>query len=266
MGAGAIAVAVCAAIVATPVSAQADASGVLYEALSANLNPGTHREATRLPTVRVDPTGEATIVFAIRGEGDDADATREGALADTLTVLRTVYTSPVADQVSTVTVLGTFPFKSTKGRAVRENPVLRAALSASRASDLTWDSITPDSLTTLVDDWWVQSAFANAGIEQPAPVAPAGPVNIARAHLDETIDALATGDTTIARSQFKQFFDVWDELDPIVSDRYPVQYADLDLQLDRAEIAILHRQPLDVAAAHDALITFRVQLTDLDLR
>jgi hypothetical protein len=244
-------------------SAQTDASSALFQALSSTLSLGTHREASRLPTVSLDPTGDATVVFAIRGEGDDAQATRAGALSDTLTVLRTVYQSPEAAQVQMLTVLGTFPFKSTKGRAVRESPVLRAVLSAETASQLDWASLTPESVAAAVDTWWLQGAFANTGNEPVDPPREPTPLDIAQAHLDETLTALAAGDVPIARSQFKQFFDVWDDLDAEVSERFPAQYYALDTELDRAEIAILHSQPADLGAAQEALHKLRGYLVEI---
>jgi hypothetical protein len=251
------------AVAPATASAQTDASSALFQALSSTLSLGTHREASRLPTVRLDPTGDATVVFAIRGEGDDAHATRAGALSDTLTVLRTVYHSPEAAQVQMLTVLGTFPFKSTKGRAVRESPVLRAVLTAETASQLDWASLTPEGVAAAVDTWWLQGAFANAGNEQVDPLPEPTPFDIALAHLDETLTALAAGDVPIARSQFKQFFDVWDDLDAEVSERFPAHYDALDTELDRGEIAILHSQPADLAAAQDALQKLRGYLVEI---
>ena len=139
--------------------AQADGDGAaqLYVALSASLNPDASRPVPRLAEVSVDSSGDATVIFAIRNEDDDAPLTRAGALADTLTVLRTVFET--AD-VSSVTVLGTFPFQSTKGKSVRESPVLRAVLKADRAHTLNWDQVAPDDLPVVVDVWWLQGAFA----------------------------------------------------------------------------------------------------------
>ncbi len=251
------------AVAPATATAQADPSSALFQALSSGLSLGTHREAGRLPTVRVDPAGDATVVFAIRGEGDDAQATRAGALSDTLTVLRTVYQSPEAGQVQMLTVLGTFPFKSTKGRAVRESPVLRAVLSAETASRLDWSLVTPDGVPAVVDTWWLQGAFANAGSETIEPPGEPRPFDIVQAHLDETLTALAAGDVGIARSQFKQFFDVWEDLGPTVSERFPTQYDALDTELDRAEIALLHSQPEDVAGAQDALSRLRAYLVEI---
>jgi hypothetical protein len=130
----------------------------LYALVAQVLPPGTHRAAPRLATVTVDEAGQATVIFAIRSEAGDADATREGGVADALTTLRTIYASPAADHLTSLTVLGTFPFQGTKGRAVREGVVLRAVLSADRAAQVDWDQLTPADL----DAWWMQEAFARA--------------------------------------------------------------------------------------------------------
>jgi hypothetical protein len=147
-------------VVALLLAANDDGSQ-LYAALSANLAPDANRPVARLAQVSVDPTGDATIVFAIRNENDDASAIRAGAMADTLTVLRTVYESSPASGVSSVTVLGTFPFQSTKGKSVRESPVLRAVLSADRAEQIDWNQLAPSDVPTAVDVWWLQGAFAD---------------------------------------------------------------------------------------------------------
>ena len=263
-------------------AAQADGSSApqLYAALAAALDPDTNRPAPRLARVSVDPTGDATVVFAIRNEQDDADATRARAVADTLTVLRTAYASEDASRISTMTVLGTFPYKGTKGKSVRESPVLRAVLSADRAAQLDWDALSPDDLDHAVDVWWMQGAFAGAISATPDDVAPdplvaagdtpAGTdelrprLEVATAHLTEALDAAAAYDVRIARSQFKQFFDAWDEIDEPVAQRFPDQYAALDVELERAEVALLHTQPEDIDTARSAMQNIRTLLQGID--
>ena len=124
--------------------------------------PGEFGNETWPAAVDIDDAGDATVIFAIRNAADDADATRSGALADALSVLRAAYQSEDASRISTLTVLGTFPFKSTKGKSVREAPVLRAVLSAERAGELAWDNLTPGDVPAAVDVWWLQGAFAGA--------------------------------------------------------------------------------------------------------
>lgn len=141
-----------------PLTTRAEPAPDLRSALAGAIDPNPTRNTPRLPRVDIDAAGDATVMFAIQDADDDADAIRAGALADTLAILHAAYASPEADRITSVTVLGTFPFKGTKGKSVREAPVLRAVLSAERAASLNWDDITPDAL----DDWWLQGAFAGA--------------------------------------------------------------------------------------------------------
>jgi hypothetical protein len=151
-----------------PFAARADDAPTLRSALASAIDPNPTRNTPRLARVDIDPMGDATVMFAIQNAEDDADAVRAGALADALALLQAAYSSPDAEHITSVTVLGTFPFKSTKGKSVREAPVLRAVLSAQHAASLTWDDVTPDAL----DDWWLQGAFADAlgAAEANAPV------------------------------------------------------------------------------------------------
>ncbi|MDQ3812002.1 MAG: hypothetical protein M3336_17105 [Chloroflexota bacterium] len=263
---------------AAPVE-QAEHASELYDALAASLQPGTNRAAPRLQRATIDATGDTTVVFAIRASNDDAEAVRAGALADTLTVLRTVYQSPDANRVSMLTVLGTFPFKGTKGKSVRESPVLRAVLSAERAALLELDALTTSDLPTALDVWWLQGAFANAEGAAPRELEPEHPqgaaeqatqlaqmrsrLEVARAHLEEAIAALTLGEVPVLRSQFKQFFDSWEDLDEPIRQMYPTQYEALDLDLDRAEIALLHTRPEDLDAAGRALENLRLDLAEI---
>ena len=141
-----------------PLTARAEEAPTLRSALADVIDPNPTRNTPRLPRVDIDATGDATVMFAIQNADDDADAVRAGALADALALLRAAYASPDGPRITSLTVLGTFPFKSTKGKSVREAPVLRAVLSAERAASVNWDDLTPDGL----DDWWLQGAFANA--------------------------------------------------------------------------------------------------------
>ena len=134
-----------------------DAEALLRRAIEAVLPPNTGRPAPRLPRVSLDPTGDLTVVLAIRN-GPNAPVIREDALVDTLTILRAVYHAPVASQVRTTTVLGTYAVAS--ATSTRELPVLRAVLSAKHAATLDWTKAKPDQLPHLVDVWWEHPAFA----------------------------------------------------------------------------------------------------------
>jgi hypothetical protein len=173
---------------------------------------------------------------------------------------------PPPSGVSSVTVLGTFPFQGTKGKSVRESPVLRAVLSADRAGQIDWNDLTATDVPKAVDVWWLQGAFANvkqSGDTTPEVDALRSRLSVAIAHLDEALLALSSDDLRIGRSQFKQFFDVWDDVDVQVRQRYPTQYDALDTELAHAEIALLHTQPEDVAGARAALQKLRAYLADL---
>jgi hypothetical protein len=248
-----------------------DAAAEVRAALAAQLDPDASRPVPRLAEVRMDSSGDTTVVFAIKNADDDAPATRAGALADTFTILRTVY-ALAPPGITSLTVLGTFPFQGTKGKSVRESPVLRAVLSQASGSQLDWDALSPTDVPAIVDVWWVQAAFANVGEPVPdaAPPVAASDVSplrshitLAAAHLDATLKALAAGEVGIGRSQFKQFFDAWDDVDQTVSELDPARYDLFDADLERAEVALLHTQPEDIPAAQAALSDLRTLLASL---
>lgn len=245
------------AVSVTPARAQANPAAQLYDAAVANLTLDPQRPP---PHVSIESSGDVTITFSIRDVEDDPAAVRAGALSDTLTVLRSVFGSSELADVRAITVLGTFPFQGTKSRSVRETPVLRAVLSTSRAQTIDWSTLQPDGLPTAVDTWWVQAAFANVGSE-----AASQPLRLTRAHLDETIAALEAGQVRIARSQFKQFFDSWDDVSDDVAQQFPAQFDVLDTDLAQAEVALLHTQPEDLPTAQSVLVDFRAILTNLPL-
>ena len=249
--------------VAVPSSAlaQADPVSAVYVAVAAALPEDIGAAA---PRVTIDLTGDATIEFAIRNADDDPVATRDGAIDDSLAVLRAVYGSP-AESVRTVTVLGTFPFQGTKSPGVRPTPVLRAVLSADHARNIDWQTVSPANLPAVVDVWWLQAAFAQVQAQPattPTAVTDAG-LNVAVAHLEESLTALSSGDVRVGRSQFTQFFDAWDDLSNGIAQRDPALYDSIDTDLERAEVALLHSQPEDVDAAQAALTAIDTKLTTL---
>jgi hypothetical protein len=250
---------VCIALPPTA-AAQPDPVSGVYDAVATGFGMDTARAA---PHVTIDRTGDTTIEFAIRNAEDDPADTRDGAIADTLTVLRAVYGTSPADGVRTVTVLGTFPFQGTKSPAVRPTPVLRAVLSADHARNIDWQAVSPGDLPTVVDVWWLQGAFADVQA-QPAPATQNDPgLNVAIAHLEEAVAALTSGDIRIGRSQFTQFFDAWDDVSDSIVQRDPVLYEAIDADVERAEVALLHSQPEDVDSAQAALTAIHTRLLDL---
>lgn len=142
----------------------------IRRAITAVLDPSAKRPTMRLPRVSIDATGDLTVVFALRDEGS-FEGIRTAALTDALAILRAVYRSPSAAYVRTATVIGTFSITGPRGP--REMPVLRAVLSAERASHLDWANVRPEQLPTLVDDWFqYPPLLGDAGISPPATAAP----------------------------------------------------------------------------------------------
>jgi hypothetical protein len=263
-------------------------------ALPGSLNRDLDQRVTR---ATIDETGDVTVVFALRS-ADEMERVRNAALEDTLAALRAVYSSPEANRVTSSTVLGTFSVIGKRGTA-REQPVLRAVLSAERAQALSWPSIQAEELPTLVDTWWLMAAFGDTaslrGGTSSAPEPEEAPVDSASAppqavirvdaegrphvpldvpqvrhqldlallHLNDALFALSGNDVRIARSQFKQFFEEWDRVEEEMGEWYPAQYQALDLELERAEIALLHRQPEDLTGARLALLALRAGILEV---
>lgn len=117
------------------------------------------RSVPRLSSVRIDPTGDATIVFALRA-GDTPQEIIAGGSSDMLSIFRAVYHPALVASVRTTTVIGTFPVAGQYG--VREWPVLRAALSRQTANRLDWDHLTATRLPEAVDIWWVYPPLLTA--------------------------------------------------------------------------------------------------------
>jgi hypothetical protein len=142
---------------------------------------------------------------------------------------------------------------------------------------LNWDTLTVDALPGTTDVWWVHSAFENlaaeVGNEAPEGAGESNvPVNLAEirseldvalAHLNEAIYALSSSEVRIARTQFRQFFDVWDEVQDPIARLYPAQFDTLDAEIERADIALLHSMPEDTQTAHFALVGVRAGLIDI---
>jgi hypothetical protein len=234
----------------------------------------------RLPRVTIDETGDVTVVFALRS-ADDLGSVRDAAVADTLNVLQTVYGSPEAARVGSVTVLGTFNVIGKRNTA-REQPVLRAVLSAPRAPAVLERSA--EEVPSLLDTWWIHAGFGAEALRHQPSEARAGvipvdaegrphqtlslaevrnQVDLMLLHLNEALFALSGNEVRVARSQFKQFFEEWDRAEEETSELYPAAYEMLDLELERAEVALLHRQPEDLNGARFALRALRTGLLEI---
>ena len=118
-----------------------------------------HPQVPKLQRVGIDETGDLTVVFALSDEGE-LGAIRAAAQADTLAILRAVYSSLRPARVRTMTVVGTYAVIASNVRA-RERAVLRAVLSAERANKLDWATARAEQLPELVDEWWLHTAFAD---------------------------------------------------------------------------------------------------------
>ena len=132
----------------------------IRQAIEAAIEPDTRRDVPRLPRVTIDTNGDVTVVLALRDEGA-MEAIRAAARSDTLATLRAVYQSPDADRVTVATVVGTYGIIGSSGRK-RELPVLRAVLSAERATQVDWGAVTADQVPELADVWWMHAAFSEA--------------------------------------------------------------------------------------------------------
>jgi hypothetical protein len=131
----------------------------LRTAIEHILSADTHRGGQRLPSVRIDETGDATVVFAMR-DASTLKELRENAIADAITILKATYDPPVTDKITTVTVVGTYPVTSERG--TREWPVLRVTLDADNASSLKFDKLTTQNIDREVDTFWIYPPLIEA--------------------------------------------------------------------------------------------------------
>lgn len=88
-------------------------------------------------------------------------------------------------------------------------------------------------------------------------------VNLMLLHLNEALFALSGNDVRVTRSQFKQFFDHWDAAEEQLSVLYPERYEELELELERAQNALLGQFPEDTDTARFALRALRAGLLEI---
>ncbi|MFL5761256.1 MAG: hypothetical protein ACJ789_16170 [Thermomicrobiales bacterium] len=131
----------------------------LRAAIEKVLSPETNRGGQRLPSVRIDKTGDATVVFAMR-DAKTLKELRAKAIADAITILKATYDPPVSDKIMTVTVVGTYPVTSERG--TREWPVLRVTLSADSTRTLKFDKLTAKNIDQEVDVFWIYPPLIEA--------------------------------------------------------------------------------------------------------
>jgi len=131
----------------------------LRSAIEKVLPAETNRGGQRLPSVRIDQTGDATVVFAMR-DAKTLKELREDAIADTITILKATYDPPITDRINTITVVGTYPV--TSGRGTREWPVLRVTLDADKARNLKFDKLTNENIDQEVNNFWIYPPLIDA--------------------------------------------------------------------------------------------------------
>ena len=136
------------------------------QSIEAALEMDTYRQAARLPRVTLeDTTGDLTVIFAMRRPlVDDPRQIVASATDDVFTILWAAYTSAAAPRIRTATVLGTYAVVGRYERP-REIPLMRAVLSAERATRLDWWHVTHIDPRDALDTWWIEGELV-AG--QPA--------------------------------------------------------------------------------------------------
>jgi pimeloyl-ACP methyl ester carboxylesterase len=131
----------------------------LRAAIEQSLSPEPVRDRARFPSVRIDKTGDATVVFAMR-DAATIEELRGAAIEDAITILEATYNPPVTDKITTITVVGTYLVAG--GRGEREWPVLRVTLDADRAASTDWDQLTTDNVDSEVDEFWIYPPLLEA--------------------------------------------------------------------------------------------------------
>jgi pimeloyl-ACP methyl ester carboxylesterase len=135
---------------APPARAQdSPAEQQLRRAIGARVVPDSGRGMIRLPRVSLDD-GDATVIVALRDTGG-VEGIRVAATDDAFAVFDAAYHSPVAAQIRTMTLVGTFPVTGSRG--TRELRVLRAVLTAETAARIDWQTLRPEGLAGAVDTW-----------------------------------------------------------------------------------------------------------------
>lgn len=144
----------------------------LRAAIEARVVPDSGRGVIRLPRVSLDD-GDATVIVALRDAGS-IERIRAAATEDAFAIFDAAYHSPVADQVRTMTLVGTFPITGSRG--TRELRVLRAVLTAATAAQIDWLTLRPEGLPRAVDTWRFYPPFGPETEGTPAAGTPTGVV------------------------------------------------------------------------------------------
>jgi quinohemoprotein ethanol dehydrogenase len=240
----------------------------LHAAVESTMDLDGGRSAVRVPSVTIDPAGEASVRFAIRNEGTDPRAVATSALADLKTILETVSQSSDAARITSTTVFGTCPVANEAGQ-VPESIVLRGVLSAERAAQIDWSSVAPEDLGSVLASLWLHPALTDkaepgAGATLPEDAEPGlpGQMSVMLGHMNLAVEALSAGDSQGARSQFNQFFDIWDEANQDIDITYPDRFDALDRAVTSAKAAMI--EPTKKREAfRQSLLAIRAALSSL---
>src|SRR5579859_7854343 len=131
-------------LAAAPAAAQEQTQEpTVRRAIEDVLDMDTGRDAPRLPRVTLDvASGDLTVIFAMRRPlADDPAQIVASGTDDVFTILAAAYSSAAAPRIRTATVIGTYAVGGRYERP-REIPLVRAVLSADRATTLDWTSAT----------------------------------------------------------------------------------------------------------------------------
>ena len=156
------------ASVAPVYSQQLQGDPVVRAAISNVLDMDAGRNVERLPRIDLDPTrGDLTVVFAMRRPlSDDPRQIIASATDDVFTILWAAYTSGDAGRIRSATVLGTYAIVGRYERP-REVPLIRAVLTADRASNFDWSQVASVDPSRVLDTWWVEGELESAAALMP---------------------------------------------------------------------------------------------------
>jgi hypothetical protein len=153
----AVALIVTVALLVPPsASAEDQPDAHVRQAIESLIDLDTGRDVLRLPRVTFDVArGDLTVIFAMRRPGSD-DPAKIVALAtdDALWILWAAYASDAEARIRTATVLGTYAVSGRFARP-REIPLMRAVLSADRATRVDWTAFATLDPREALDEWWV---------------------------------------------------------------------------------------------------------------
>jgi hypothetical protein len=143
---------------------------VVRAAIASVLDMDPGRDVERLPRIDLDPDrGDLTIVFAMRRPlSDDPRQIVASATDDIFTILWAAYTSGDGNRIRSATVLGTYAIVGRYERP-REVPLMRAVLTANRASNFDWSQVASVDPSRVLDTWWVEGELQSAAAHAPVP-------------------------------------------------------------------------------------------------